>query len=170
MYMVCIPCVCGCLQEYSLLYEEASFFQLAPLQAELERWKTERECRGVCLDCECVVVHVAPELGESISVSAQRDVIKEVFPEVKDVMSDSLNASWNQDSTHLIRFPLDGYSHLNSVQVQNTLCVQSVPIFCASLAVLALQLEKLAHAQLLNYIKFIIYLILLLPLPPPSSP
>lgn len=112
-----------CLQDYSLLYEEATFFQLAPLQAELERWRTERECGGVCLECECVVIHVAPELGERISVSAQRAVIEEVFPEVRDVTSNSLNTSWNQDSTHIIRFPLNGYCHLNSVQVQNTLWV-----------------------------------------------
>ncbi|XP_039984593.1 uncharacterized protein LOC120790798 [Xiphias gladius] len=104
-------------KEYSLLYEEASFFQLAPLQAELERWKTEQEYRNVCQQCECVVVHVAPELGERISVSAHRGMIQEVFPEVRDVMTNSLNTSCNQDSTHIIRFPLNGYCHLNSVQV-----------------------------------------------------
>lgn len=121
----CVFSVCVCLQEYSLLYEEASFFQLAPLQAELERWRTEREFRGVCLECECVVIHVAPELGERISVSAHRAVIEEVFPEVRDVMSNSLNTSWNQDSAHIIRFPVNGYCHLNSVQVQNTLWVRT---------------------------------------------
>ncbi|XP_044055799.1 BTB/POZ domain-containing protein KCTD1-like isoform X5 [Siniperca chuatsi] len=104
-------------KEYSLLYEEASFFQLAPLQTELERWRTERECGGVCSECECVVIHVAPELGERISMSAHWAVIEEVFPEIRDVMSNSLNTSWNQDSTHIIRFPLNGYCHLNSVQV-----------------------------------------------------
>ncbi|XP_074493003.1 uncharacterized protein LOC141768526 isoform X1 [Sebastes fasciatus] len=104
-------------KEYSLLYEEASFFQLTPLQAELERWRTEQERGGVCLECECVVIHVAPELGERISMSAHRAVIEEVFPEVRDVMSNSLNTSWNQDSAHIIRFPLNGYCHLNSVQV-----------------------------------------------------
>ncbi|XP_044055796.1 uncharacterized protein LOC122877795 isoform X2 [Siniperca chuatsi] len=103
-------------KEYSLLYEEASFFQLAPLQTELERWRTERECGGVCSECECVVIHVAPELGERISMSAHWAVIEEVFPEIRDVMSNSLNTSWNQDSTHIIRFPLNGYCHLNSVQ------------------------------------------------------
>uniref|UniRef100_A0A3Q3KM56 BTB domain-containing protein n=1 Tax=Monopterus albus TaxID=43700 RepID=A0A3Q3KM56_MONAL len=104
-------------KEYSLLYEEASFFQLAPLQAELERWRIQRECGIVCQECECVVVHVAPELGERISVSAHWAVIEGIFPEVKDVMSKSLNTSWNQDSTHIMRFPLNGYCHLNSVQV-----------------------------------------------------
>ncbi|XP_049444001.1 uncharacterized protein LOC125895871 isoform X1 [Epinephelus fuscoguttatus] len=104
-------------KEFSLLYEEASFFQLAPLQAELERWRTEQECRGVCLECECVMIHVAPELGERISVSAQQTVIEEVFPEVRDILSSSLNTSWSEDSSHIIRFPLNSYCHLNSIQV-----------------------------------------------------
>ncbi|XP_074523812.1 BTB/POZ domain-containing protein KCTD1-like isoform X2 [Halichoeres trimaculatus] len=103
--------------EFSLLYEEASFFQLAPLQAELERWRTERECVGVCLECECVMIHVAPELGERISVSAHQAVIQEVFPEVRDVVSNALNTSRDQDATYITRFPLNGYCHLNSVQV-----------------------------------------------------
>lgn len=129
-----VACVfCVSLQEYSLLYEEASFFQLAPLQAELERWRSERECGSVFSECECVVIHVAPELGERISVSAHRTVIDEVFPEVRDIMSSSLNTTWNHDSTHIIRFPLNGYCHLNSVQVKNILWVQisksSTPVF-----------------------------------------
>ncbi|XP_063747680.1 uncharacterized protein LOC134869730 [Eleginops maclovinus] len=104
-------------KEYSQLYEEASFFQLTPLQAALERWRTEQECGGVCPQCECVVIHVAPELGERISVSARRATIEEIFPEVRDAMSSSQNTSWNQESTHITRFPLNGYCHLNSIQV-----------------------------------------------------
>ncbi|XP_053178254.1 uncharacterized protein LOC128361731 [Scomber japonicus] len=104
-------------KEYSLLYEEATFFQLAPLQAELEHWRSERERRRVCRESECVVVHVAPELGERISVSALPAVIEEVFPEIIDSMCNSLNASWNHNSTHVICFPLNSYCHLNSVQV-----------------------------------------------------
>ncbi|XP_069544147.1 uncharacterized protein [Brachyistius frenatus] len=102
--------------EFSLLYEEASFFQLAPLQAELQRWRTERD-GDVSRGCECVVVHVAPELGERISVSSRRAVMEEMFPEVRDVLLNSLNSSWSQDSTHVLRFPLNGYCHLSSVQV-----------------------------------------------------
>ncbi|XP_055800042.1 uncharacterized protein LOC129869561 isoform X1 [Salvelinus fontinalis] len=104
-------------KEYSLLYEEARFFQLSPLQAELERWRSEREARKVWRVCECVVVRVAPELGERITLSGDRALIEDVFPEVGDVMCNSLNAGWNHDSTHVIRFPLNGYCHLNSVQV-----------------------------------------------------
>ncbi|KAJ7986373.1 hypothetical protein DPEC_G00339240 [Dallia pectoralis] len=104
-------------QEYSLLYEEARFFQLSPLQTELERWRSERQAMSVWRECECVVVRVAPELGERISLSGDRTLIEDVFPEVGEVMCKSLNAGWNHDSTHVIRFPLNGYCHLNSVQV-----------------------------------------------------
>lgn len=50
-------------QEYSMLYEEALFFQLAPLQAELQHWRAEQERRGACRRCECVLLHVVSELG-----------------------------------------------------------------------------------------------------------
>ncbi|XP_010870621.2 BTB/POZ domain-containing protein KCTD1 isoform X2 [Esox lucius] len=104
-------------KEYSLLYEEARFFQLSPLQTELERWRSERQAMSVWRECECVVVRVTPELGERITLSGDRALIEDVFPEVGDVMCNSLNAGWNHDSTHVIRFPLNGYCHLNSVQV-----------------------------------------------------
>lgn len=109
---------CASLQEYSLLYEEAAFFQLAPLQAELERWRSRHERGNGFPECECVMVHVAPELDDRISVSAHREVIGEVFPDAKDVMSNSPKTTWNKDSTHVLRFPLTGYCNLSSVQVQ----------------------------------------------------
>lgn len=71
--------------------------------------------------CECVVVRVAPELGERITLSGDKALIEDIFPEIGDVMCNSVNAGWNHDSTHVIRFPLNGYCHLNSVQVRNTL-------------------------------------------------
>ncbi|XP_075997668.1 uncharacterized protein LOC142991420 [Genypterus blacodes] len=104
-------------KEFSLLYEEASFFQLAPLKAELERWRIERECGAMCQECECVVVLVAPEVSERIRVSATRVVIDEVFPEVRNILYNPPDASWNQDSTHVMCFPLNSFCSLNSVQV-----------------------------------------------------
>ncbi|XP_061593446.1 uncharacterized protein LOC133458009 [Cololabis saira] len=104
-------------KEYSQLCEEASFFQLAPLQAALQRWRTQQEGKGTCGECECVLVHVAPELQERISISLHRALIEELFPEVKDIISNSLSTSWNQDSTYITRFPLDGHCQLSSVQV-----------------------------------------------------
>ncbi|KAK7133283.1 hypothetical protein R3I94_015228 [Phoxinus phoxinus] len=104
-------------KDYSLLYEEARYFQLQPLQAELERWRSEKDSRYTSRMCECVVVRVAPELGERITLSGDKALIEDIFPEIGDVMCNSVNAGWNHDSTHVIRFPLNGYCHLNSVQV-----------------------------------------------------
>ncbi|XP_051511760.1 uncharacterized protein LOC127416435 isoform X1 [Myxocyprinus asiaticus] len=104
-------------KDYSLLYEEARYFQLQPLQAELERWRSEQDSRYTSRMCECVVVRVAPELGERITLSGDKALIEDIFPEIGDVMCNSVNAGWNHDSTHVIRFPLNGYCHLNSVQV-----------------------------------------------------
>lgn len=105
------------LQDYTLLYEEAKYFQLQPMLLEMERWKQDRETGRFSRPCECLVVRVAPDLGERITLSGDKSLIEEVFPEIGDVMCNSVNAGWNHDSTHVIRFPLNGYCHLNSVQV-----------------------------------------------------
>ncbi|XP_060631180.2 BTB/POZ domain-containing protein KCTD1 isoform X1 [Anolis sagrei] len=104
-------------KDYSLLYEEAKYFQLQPMLGEMERWKQDRETGRFSKSCECLVVRVAPDLGERITLSGDKSLIEEVFPEIGDVMCNSVNAGWNHDSTHVIRFPLNGYCHLNSVQV-----------------------------------------------------
>uniref|UniRef100_A0A8C6PMZ5 BTB domain-containing protein n=1 Tax=Nothobranchius furzeri TaxID=105023 RepID=A0A8C6PMZ5_NOTFU len=102
--------------EYALLYEEATFFQLAPLQAELQRKRNEQQHQETCPQCECVVLHVAPELGEKISVSSQRVVLEEVFPELREDFS-----TWKQESSYVTRFPLSRSCHFSSVQVRKTL-------------------------------------------------
>ncbi|CAL8366931.1 unnamed protein product [Boreogadus saida] len=104
-------------KDFSLLYEEARYFQLQPMLTELERWRQDRELSRVSRPCECLVVRVAPDLGERITLSGDKALIEDVFPEIGDVMCNSVNAGWNHDSTHVIRFPLNGYCHLNSVQV-----------------------------------------------------
>lgn len=83
---------------------------------ELERWQAEREAQRTA-PCECLVVRVTPDLGERIALSGEKVLIEEIFPETGDVMCNSVNAGWNQDPTHVIRFPLNGYLRLNSVQV-----------------------------------------------------
>lgn len=119
IYFCCVqrcPCLLS-MQDYSLLYEEARYFQLQPMLAELERWRQDQELGRVLRPCECLVVRVAPDLGERITLSGDKALIEDVFPEIGDVMCNSVNAGWNHDSTHVIRFPLNGYCHLNSVQV-----------------------------------------------------
>lgn len=110
---VCLP-----VQDFHLLYEEARYYQLTPMIKELERWKQEREQRRMAQPCDCLVVRVTPDLGERIALSGEKVLIEEIFPETGDVMCNSVNAGWNQDPTHVIRFPLNGYCRLNSVQVR----------------------------------------------------
>lgn len=112
------PPVCVFLQDFSLLYEEARYYQLQPMVRELERWQQEQEQRRRSRACDCLVVRVTPDLGERIALSGEKALIEEVFPETGDVMCNSVNAGWNQDPTHVIRFPLNGYCRLNSVQVR----------------------------------------------------
>lgn len=88
---------------------------------ELERWQQEQEQRRRSRACDCLVVRVTPDLGERIALSGEKALIEEVFPETGDVMCNSVNAGWNQDPTHVIRFPLNGYCRLNSVQVRTTM-------------------------------------------------
>lgn len=107
------------LQDFHLLYEEARYYQLTPMIKELERWKQEREQRRLAQPCDCLVVRVTPDLGERIALSGEKVLIEEIFPETGDVMCNSVNAGWNQDPTHVIRFPLNGYCRLNSVQVSS---------------------------------------------------
>lgn len=110
--------LCVCPQDFNLLYEEARYYQLQPMVRELERWQQEQEQRRRSRACDCLVVRVTPDLGERIALSGEKALIEEVFPETGDVMCNSVNAGWNQDPTHVIRFPLNGYCRLNSVQVR----------------------------------------------------
>lgn len=68
---------------------------------------------------ECVALHVSPDLGERIMLSGDRALLDEVFPETNQAVMDVRSGvAWNQqDARHVIRFPLNGYCKLNSMQV-----------------------------------------------------
>lgn len=68
---------------------------------------------------EIVALHISPDLGERIMMSAERTLLDEIFPETAQAVQDvRSNVSWNQlDGRQIIRFPLNGYCKLNSVQV-----------------------------------------------------
>lgn len=119
---------------------------------ELERWKQEKEQRKHFQPCDCLVVRVTPDLGERIALSGEKALIEEIFPETGDVMCNSVNAGWNQDPTHVIRFPLNGYCRLNSVQVMNGLaCCLSPACFSYFFTMSSSIICKLfASAQLLS--------------------
>lgn len=111
-------------QEYALLYEEASFFQLAPLQAELRRWRGLRESESAAAAAapwECVAVQVAQDPHERITLSGRRTTLGETFPEVRELVRKSGSARPEKDPAHVCRFPLDDDCTLNSVQVSETL-------------------------------------------------
>lgn len=67
---------------------------------------------------ECLAMHVCPDLGERIMLSGDRCLVEDVFPETNQALTDVRSSvSWNQhDAAHVIRFPLNGYCKLNSVQ------------------------------------------------------
>ncbi|XP_076683314.1 BTB/POZ domain-containing protein twz [Andrena cerasifolii] len=67
---------------------------------------------------ECVALHVSPDLGERVMLSGVRALLDEVFPEMTQaVIFAGSGVAWHQqDARHLIRFPLNGYCKLNSVQ------------------------------------------------------
>ena len=66
---------------------------------------------------QCLAVNISPDLGERVCISGERSLIEEVFPEIsQNIMDSSKAAAWNQDAKHVIRFPLNGYCKLNSLQ------------------------------------------------------
>lgn len=68
---------------------------------------------------EVVALHISPDLGERILMSTERSVLDEVFPETNQAILDARSGvAWNQfDGRQVIRFPLNGYCKLNSIQV-----------------------------------------------------
>jgi len=66
---------------------------------------------------ECVALHISPDLGERIMLSGERAVIDESFPETAQALLDARSSvAWNHDARHVIRFPLNGYCKINSMQ------------------------------------------------------
>ncbi|CAG5081042.1 Similar to kctd15l: BTB/POZ domain-containing protein kctd15-like (Danio rerio), partial [Cotesia congregata] len=67
---------------------------------------------------ECLALHVSPDLGERVMLSGGRALVDEVFPETTQAVIDARSGvAWHQqDTRHVIRFPLNGYCKLNSVQ------------------------------------------------------
>lgn len=72
---------------------------------------------------EVVALHISPDLGERIMLSSDRALVDELFPETTQAILESRSGvSWNQlDGRQVIRFPLNGYCKLNSVQVLSRL-------------------------------------------------
>lgn len=117
----------------TLLFAIAMCRQLEQLKKDRQKNTTSRLCGGSGSrgngddkeqpnqhheSYECVALHVSPDLGERIMLSGDRALLDEVFPETNQALMDARSSvTWNQhDARHVIRFPLNGYCKLNSVQ------------------------------------------------------
>ncbi|XP_076323381.1 BTB/POZ domain-containing protein kctd15-like [Tachypleus tridentatus] len=130
-------------KEQDLLLEEAKFYDIPPLVKMLENLKKDRHRKKQDHNChsnsndnhyenrgtpnnddknndtgfQCLALKVSPDLGERITISGERSVVEEVFPEISQTLMDARSGvAWNADSKHVIRFPLNGYCKLNSLQ------------------------------------------------------
>lgn len=66
---------------------------------------------------DVIALNISPDLGERVMLSGERCVIEELFPEVAQAMMDARSSlSWNHDHRFIIRFPLNGYCKLTSMQ------------------------------------------------------
>ncbi|XP_037923711.1 BTB/POZ domain-containing protein kctd15-like isoform X2 [Hermetia illucens] len=125
--------------DFDLLMEEARYFEIDPMVKQLEQMKKDRVRNGNYLSSppllsrvkssprtgsqeylyEVVALHISPDLGERIMFSAERSLLEEIFPESSQAAQNARSgAAWSQpDWRQVIRFPLNGYCKLNSVQV-----------------------------------------------------
>lgn len=108
------------------------FYELAGMLKEMENIKkakdinrvvheikTERGTREDFIDC--IAVSISPDLGERICLSGERPLIEEIFPELSTALMDTRNSGWHLDNHYVIRFPLNGFCKLNSIQVMQRL-------------------------------------------------
>ncbi|XP_077983310.1 BTB/POZ domain-containing protein kctd15-like [Glandiceps talaboti] len=109
--------------DFEGLYEEAKYYELQSLVEALEEYKEEKD-RQKSLEeeigsSECIVVNIGPDCGERICLSGNKNLVHEVFPEIGSSLlcNSGCHYGWNQDSSHVIRFPFNGFCKLNSVQV-----------------------------------------------------
>merc|ERR1719187_535854 len=61
--------------------------------------------------------HLSRDGGENL-ISGDRDTLEEMFPEISHHLQDArVSLAWNSSSKHVIRFPLNGYCKVTSMQV-----------------------------------------------------
>ena len=136
--------------DFEQLYEEAKYYELTGMMRDIENirknkqnqatstssiMKTAREIKTEPTSsefCDCIAVSISPDLGERISLSAERSLIEEVFPELSSALVDTRNSGWNMENHFVIRFPLNGFCKLNSVQVIQRLLNHSFQIIAST--------------------------------------
>ncbi|KAJ8041241.1 BTB/POZ domain-containing protein kctd15-like [Holothuria leucospilota] len=135
--------------EMEALYEEAQYYELSPMVEQIEQLKnslkTQKEKQSPpavkvepgSSGHECVIVHTTPDCGERISLSGDKNLIYEVFPEVGNHLCNSgsghvIAAGWAQESDYVIRFPLNGFCKMNAVQVLQRLLQYGFKVIASS--------------------------------------
>ncbi|XP_003726136.1 BTB/POZ domain-containing protein kctd15-like [Strongylocentrotus purpuratus] len=140
----------GDFTEMEALYEEARYYNLTPMMEALEQMKSSEESSKTtqekrektpaiklesgCTGNECVIVHTSPDCVERISLSGDKNIIYELFPEVGSIICNSspTAAGWAQDSNYVIRFPLNGFCKMNTVQVLQRLLQNNFGVIASS--------------------------------------
>uniref|UniRef100_A0A6A7GB03 BTB/POZ domain-containing protein kctd15-like n=2 Tax=Hirondellea gigas TaxID=1518452 RepID=A0A6A7GB03_9CRUS len=80
-----------------------------------------------------VAVHISPDLGERVMVSGERSVVEDLFPEVAQAIMEARSAMvWNHDPKFIIKFPLNGYCKLNSMQAVQRLLNSSFRVLASN--------------------------------------
>lgn len=104
--------------ELEILLEEAKFYEIDALVEAIEDIKRTKD---EVVKQECLAVSLCPDLGERISLSGRKPTIERCFPELKNALGDLRNTGWTRDSEYVIRFPVNGFCKLNSIQVLETI-------------------------------------------------
>ncbi|XP_037090427.1 BTB/POZ domain-containing protein kctd15-like [Pollicipes pollicipes] len=122
---VCVP---DDFSEIDCLMEEARYFEVQGMVKQLEQLRRQRAGRSTARAAQAaplpqhgyhvVALHISPDLGERVMLSGERKLIEETFPEVVQALMDSrTSVAWNQaDPEHVVRFPLNGYIKMTSLQ------------------------------------------------------
>lgn len=83
---------------------------------------------------QILALNISPDLGERIMVSGERALVEEIFSEIAQALMDARSGvAWNMsDARHVIRFPLNGYCKLNSLQTIKRLLNHGFKIVASS--------------------------------------
>lgn len=83
---------------------------------------------------QCLALNISPDLGERVMMSGERTVVEDIFPEIAPALMDTRSGvAWNMsDARHVIRFPLNGYCKLNSLQAITRLLNQGFKVVASS--------------------------------------
>lgn len=100
--------------EIEILSQEAKYYELCSL---IEAVDEEKANKAKAKPTECLTISMCPDLGERICLSGRKATIEECFPELKTAIGDSRNSGWVPDSDYAIRFPINGFCKLNSIEV-----------------------------------------------------